>query len=716
MRGKYLLLATLMATTTATAEQDLGLITVESSTIVDMDVNKTTEASTVNIIDEQTIKQIDPKNINDLLQTIPGITADVRNNVVEIHMRGIGQQEFMWEDTGVAIVIDGVPVLQDGGKVRFNMNEIESIKVIKGGASYLYGNTALAGAVIITTKKNKTQKGGDITIETGSESYRNYKTNFHAGTDSFSYNIMSSYKEEDGYWYNSASDESTFNGLFTYYLSDSSDISFGMDYIDGYEQSGRGSVTGVTEAETNPTAEGDYSWSADQDIELQKYFVKYNKDLANGGNILLHLYYYKDKTSYKSSPIDTSGDVNASGDLVYDGTDDDYARQRDEDVKQYGLKAEYRGETDHLAYLLGTDIGQRNSEEYSTTVLTGISSRDSLYFAGETSYDNDKEDRYALYGETKYRLNPDLTVIFNARYDHDKYTTEEEDHETEDGITWTDTTSKESVSYDNFSYRIGTTYNLQSGGTLYANISTGFRNPKVRQYSDNHDIDQETSITYELGLRGKLFDTFSYEASVYVTDTDDIIGKVNGTYYFADDPYYDNVGDARTKGLELTLKSDQKKKLSFSLAYTYMDAYYTSHNPFAVDYAPLYRTSGDEYYDVVGNQLPRVPHHKVDFILNYKPTDKWHFMAEFYAQSDYYADETNFVEFDGYTKLNLKATYKPSEDLEIFAKVNNVFDNQYYRTVYLYADKNYNGELDPEDASITVDPGRQIYVGLKYKF
>jgi len=114
MRGKYLLMAALTATTMLHADdEDLGTITVESSTIVDMDVDKTTEASTVNLIDEQTIEQIDPKTINDILQTIPGITADVRSgDTVEIHIRGVGQQEFMWEDTGVAIVIDGVPVLQ----------------------------------------------------------------------------------------------------------------------------------------------------------------------------------------------------------------------------------------------------------------------------------------------------------------------------------------------------------------------------------------------------------------------------------------------------------------------------------------------------------------------------------------------------------------------------------------------------------------------------
>jgi len=116
------------------------------------------------------------------------------------------------------------------------------------------------------------------------------------------------------------------------------------------------------------------------------------------------------------------------------------------------------------------------------------------------------------------------------------------------------------------------------------------------------------------------------------------------------------------------------------------------------------------------NQLPRVPHHKVDLIANYKITPKFNVMAELYAQSKYYADETNLVRMPGYEKVNVRVDYKPMKNLEFFAKVDNLFDKQYYRTVYLYTDKNDDDKLDAEDASITVDPGRVFYAGLKYRF
>ena len=103
-------------------------------------------------------------------------------------------------------------------------------------------------------------------------------------------------------------------------------------------------------------------------------------------------------------------------------------------------------------------------------------------------------------------------------------------------------------------------------------------------------------------------------------------------------------------------------------------------------------------------------------ILLYKPNNKLKLFGEIYAQSKYYADETNLMKVAGYAKINLKASYYYNKHLELFTKVDNLLDKQYYRTVYLFSDKNKDNKLDQEDASITVDPGRVWYAGVKYLF
>lgn len=708
MRKSYLLVGLVLFSSIVAAEEiSLDTIKVESSTIEDISTDKRTESSTVNVIDEETIEKIDPKNINELLQTIPGVTADARSDVVEIHIRGISQQEFMWEDTGVVVIIDGVPVQQVGGKVRgINIDEIESIKVIKGSAGYLYGSDATAGAIIITTKKLKDKNGAELSAETGSYGFQNYRAKAYKSSEKYAFEIFAGYKYEDGYWDQTQNDQKTASGKFTYFIDDTSDLTFSADITKRYQETTRGSVTGVTEAETNPTGadDGDWAWSKDYYSDIYKYFTTYNKDFEESGNLKINTYYYKDLYNYIASPQDTDGDKQ----------DDTYTRDSNDDIKQYGIKTEYKNSVGKLAYMLGVDIGKREYDEFdkTTTTYSAYSWRTksfTTYYAGESSLEESKDDRYAIYGETKYKLTEKLTAILNLRYDYNKYDIETLEHDF-DGSVWSDSTISDSETFRNLSYRVGATYNFTKDHTLFSNISTGFRNPSVSQMDDNPNLDKQTYINYEIGTRGKIASKLSYEVSAFITDTKNIISKVDGTYNW-DSDFYDNVGDARNQGFEVSLKSDRNKKLSFSLAYTYLNAYYRSHKPFTV-----ILDKHDETYDITGNQLPRVPHHKVDLIANYKITPKFNVMAELYAQSKYYADETNLVRMPGYEKVNVRVDYSPRKNLEFFAKVDNLFDKQYYRTVFLFSDKNNDDKLDAEDASITVDPGRVFYAGLKYRF
>ena len=89
------------------ASEDLGLVTVESSTI-NVKTDKKTEVSNVDIIDEETIKTVGPKNLVDILKTVPGMTSVERaGEMMQIRFRGVGQQQYMGENPGVAIIVDG---------------------------------------------------------------------------------------------------------------------------------------------------------------------------------------------------------------------------------------------------------------------------------------------------------------------------------------------------------------------------------------------------------------------------------------------------------------------------------------------------------------------------------------------------------------------------------------------------------------------------------
>ena len=136
-------------------------LNVTSTTIDDRFDSKRGEASNTNIISGKKVDEEHGKNLVEILESIPGVTAEVQSgDSVKIMLRGVEAQRYMGEKPGVAIVIDGVPVQERTGRVNIDLDNIESIKVIKGGASYLFGEDALSGAVIITTKRGAKMAGG----------------------------------------------------------------------------------------------------------------------------------------------------------------------------------------------------------------------------------------------------------------------------------------------------------------------------------------------------------------------------------------------------------------------------------------------------------------------------------------------------------------------------------------------------------------------------
>lgn len=714
-------MACVIALNLALYGEDIGKITVESSTVTLGEKDKKTEVSTVNYIDSKQIAEIGAKQINELLKTIPGVTADVRpNEVVEIHMRGVNQNEYMSEDSGVAIIVDGVPVYAKAGKFRINMSDIKDIKVIKGSASYLYGNTATGGAVIITTSRPKGDKNQiSLGAEAGSFGYRDYNAEILHSTENYAINLNVNDRKTDGYWTDSSFWSKSYGGKFSYYLDDSSDITFGVDKTTKFEENDKSSITGVTAASLTPKGTGSTSFQTNNDVVLDKYFVKYNKDFNNNSNLLVNAYNYFDEYDYDSSPQDTNND----------GTTDTYSNHSLEHKKQKGVKLEYKQESDKLAYMLGYEYGDRKYETASKALLTYDSDANNVMnnkdaYVGETSKSEDNQKLHALYTELKYGFTPNLTGTFNIRHDcqTDEYVNASKVFS---GTTWSDTLVNIDKKFDENSYRTGLVYNLSDTNSIFTNIATGFRTPTVDKIKSNIDLNitdeikTQTSMTYEIGNRGKMSD-LDYEVTLFQIDTKDIIGKRWGTYSSVTNQDTTNVGDVRNRGIELSLKSNPQDIFSYNLAYTYLKTEYTSHLPFKYNTTTAFNTP----MDIVGKELPRTPNHTLDLYATYKATQNLKIISEVFARSSYYADEPNKLEMPGYAYMNLQARYNTrigAQNFEFFAKVNNLFDTQYYRTVYLSSDRNVAGlspigVINAEDLTITVDQGREYFAGVKYTF
>lgn len=700
------------------ATEDLGLVSIESSTI-DVKVDTQTEVSNTDVIDAEMMKTVDPKNLVDVLKTVPGVTSVARaGEMMQIRFRGVGQQQFMGEKPGVVIIVDGVPVMPKAGGIRLNMADVKSIKVIKGSASYLYGDGALAGALVITTKKPRAKNESELYAEVGTYGYQEYRASTYQSNEYFGINLNASRRFSEGYWRDAELWTTSFNGKLSYFIDDTSDITLGVDITEKFDEGGSRSVVGgVSAAQTNPRGEPNSAYTKDSGVNLDKYFLSYSKDFGNN-NLLLSAYHYQDKYDETSNPQDLDDNPQ---------TPNIYVKHALEDLQQQGIKGEFTMDTDLFASLIGLEFGKRDYETASETLhdYTAVNARtgkEEDYYDGETSKTNSKEDVMAIYGEYKHNITTDWSATLNARYNIQKKESIQRAFDY-NGSEWAHTIEKNNETFHNSSYRLGMSYSVMPDMTLFGNVATGFENPELDDLADDPSIKEQTSINYEIGVRGvqSVYNhALSYEASVYILDNKDIIGPLDGTYAFQSPQ--GNIGDSRSQGFELSLQSDPEAMLSFNLAYTYLDAFYTKHNPFLVN---LGSRGADYYVDVVGNALPRVSKHTVDLFLNYHVTHELKLISEIYARSSYYVDEPNTLKFAGYGLLNLQARYDRvlfGNPFELFVKVDNVFDKRYYRAAFITSDKRgasdgrFDDIINGEDASITVDPGRIYYAGISYKF
>ncbi|MDD3008931.1 MAG: TonB-dependent receptor [Arcobacter sp.] len=680
------------ALTNINATEVLDAISVESSTINDNNGLRKSEVSSTSYMTNEEIEKINPKSISDILNKIPGVTCSlVGTDSIKVHIRGIDSQMYMGEKPGVAVVIDGVPVQETTGKINIDLDNIESIKVIKGGASYLYGNDALSGAVIITTKNAKATNKSKIETEAGSFGTKRVLFETSQGFDNSSLQLQGSIRDSDGYWEDSFVKSKSVNGKYQYYIDDLSDITLGLDYTKRETGDGN-SVSGITEAVTNPKSVGVYSYGGYYNSDLTKAFLTYSKTFEDDSNLMLRAHKYIDDKNSKSNR------------KKYDNI---------EKWNQNGGKAEYKKSFNEIGFMAGVDIQRNTTDEQQYLAADG-----SLV----NSY-NTEENINAVYSELKYELIKDLVTTLNFRYDdiQHKYTDEK------------NVRNNVEPDYQTFSYRAGLNYSINDNLSLYSSFSTGFRTPSVTQISTNQtalaadptlnipsEIDVEKTYNYELGITNK-DDLLTYNASIFQIDRKNYIGRIAGNYITSDneeESNYDNIGDMRSRGLELAISSDSSKPVSFDLAYTYLQAKFTDYwisQQQTLDpdgpYRPL--TATYDRVDFSGNNVSRTPNHTINFALNLKSfNDKLTISPELIYRGSYYADEANQFKQGGYTVFNLRTEYKLNKSVEFFGRVDNVLDKNYYQFVNV----NSSALATMEDATIRVAAPRAFYAGLRYRF
>ncbi len=574
---------------------------------------RTLTANAVSVITAEELQRKGITTVAEALRAIPGVDV-VRSGGLggntAIFMRGANSEHTL-------LLIDGVEANNPASPTRaFNfsdlsVDEIERIEVLRGPQSTLYGSDAIGGVIQIITKRAAIGTTLEGAFEGGS--YNHYVEQIRSGygSDLFSINLGGSRKDFEGFS-----------------AADSRD---GNSEDDGFEESsfaGRAEVKPldwlvgtVSLRSNNSRAEIDNEGGARGDDPNRRVN---NEELFFRSEVKAALFDNSWEPSFGFSYADH---------LLKDDNDPDPTHPLD------SLRSRYDGE--FFSYTLQNNFAFNDMFSAIVGVETEQEKASSHYHStGEFGPFDDVLDSRSAYSQgyfTEVILNAgDLfSSTFGARIDdHSKFGTQ---------TTW----------------RVAPVLNFKESGTaLKATAGTGYKAPSLVQlYSSygNPDLNAEESVGFDLGIEQNLFsDLIQAEARMFWNSFDNLITFNPSTFIL------ENIEEARSRGIETSLRARILEDLSSGVSWTYTDSEDESTN------LPLLRRARN----------------KLALELNYRVCEKSQITLSTLAigaraDNDFSTYPPTRETLAGYVVMNIAASLKINEHIEATFRVENLFDKNY---------------------------------------
>lgn len=285
----------------------------------------------------------------------------------------------------------------------------------------------------------------------------------------------------------------------------------------------------------------------------------------------------------------------------------------------------------------------------------------------------------------------------------------------------------------------GITFRPTSALTLYASYGESARAPSPVElacasedapcnlpnaFLADPPLDQVVAKSVEAGLRGTLGQDLRWHLGGFRTvNHDDILFQTTGGAQ-ANVGFFDNVGDTRRTGIELSL-SQQLSRLHWSIEYSLVEATFedglvinSPNHPIFDDEPDAAQIVGEGKLQVSsGSTIPGIPEHQANLGLDFMFTDRFRIGADVVLRSGVYlrGDEANLLDkTDNYSILNLRGEYRIGEQVTLFARIENVFDEE-YETFGLLGEPDEVFEDFEDPRFYGAGPPLGAWVGVKVK-
>ena len=582
-------------------------------------------STNIAIITRDQIDRYEARDISDLLRQIPGFyiapqAYGVRADVL-VSSRGNepGSRATM-------IMVNGIEF--NNPSSYFNLykipiNDIERIEVIKSPTSALYGNVATGGVINVITRQASEPLEVKSGIAFGSyETTRGYAV-LNGSTEKWKYYVEASFSDTDGYQDNSWERYKNFYGKVDYALDKTSSLELHADYA----PSQHGYPGGLTLDQFNEDNTQTIQPEGDSDNHLGVGAIVYKKAFSSS-DLLAKLQY---GTQFDCYFIDIGAWFETDDRIIIPEIN-------------YTIRHDLAGMSNSI--LMGVEYRNYEGESKQYQETNGV--------RGDLTQDREsQEDIWGFFIQDDLKVTDRLTVSLGARFD--RYSMEMEDA--------TDPTTNYDISDSALSPRVGATYFLSEGATLFANYSAGFKKPTTTSFTVNRNLEPEKIDSYEAGLRGQPTSWFNYNMAFFLIDTTDKVIKTQSTVPII----YENAGKTRSYGLEFSANVTLDNGLYASANCTFQKS----------EYLDFTLTSGESYND---KDLPRIPDYLYGIAVGYKNDLLGDISIYLNGTGPKFLDNDNLREWESYCVVNAKYSKRFTQwdpNVQFFIAGENLTDEKY---------------------------------------
>ena len=232
-------------------------------------------------------------------------------------------------------------------------------------------------------------------------------------------------------------------------------------------------------------------------------------------------------------------------------------------------------------------------------------------------------------------------------------------------------------------------YSPNDGDTVVrASYGEGFKAPSLFQLFSNFgnpDLVAEESESWDVGVSHSLL---GGRAQIGVTYFErDGTNEIGFAGCSADIPICNDPANPRPFGTYVNIGSVSADGWEFGVDLQPVDRFDVSLNYSIID----------AFDDTTGNRLARISEETASLVADYRSPSGFGIGATILIAGDSFDDVGNSRQNDGHFVADIRASYGVTESLEVFARIENVTDEE-YETVFLFG-----------------QPGRAFFGGVRYR-